>query len=387
MADPFDVQLPAQMRLPPVDMSGMKYVGSNVASWFQGNSAMEMQKARLGLEFEQVRSRIETQKMDNLVKRMLLQEKTQADLWTAEFLAENRFDPAAILKATPSPDRISNAGFGRAVMNLKRQAALTLASDARAHQKIGFDSELENTIRAGDRASSLEAGALFDSVNENGWTSENVAALSAIRGGLNERLAAQKAASRQGVLPADVQLLEFAEQYRLSGEEAKAVALESVVKEHGRNKGQPQKIDKSVTATTEDLTTGTKVTRKMTEEEFARSEASKPPVLDEETKKQLSEYAEEKAAISAGDKAKGPDWLGLSDRARHLKELKTKLIQKGIDADTGSRIGAATVTTTAPPAQSEIELRPDDPTKRVIGKRYRSASGREATWTESGWQE
>lgn len=197
MADPFDVQLPAQMRLPPVDMSGMKVVGSNVASWFQGNPEMEMRKARLGLEFEQVRSQIETQKMDNKVKRQLLAEKTQADLWTAEFLAENHFDPEKILKAVPSSDRASNPGFAKMVMGLKRQAALTLASEARTNQEINFNSELTNLIRTGDGESAKKAGALFRSVNASGWTDGNMESLAEIRGGLNERLAAKRASEQK----------------------------------------------------------------------------------------------------------------------------------------------------------------------------------------------
>lgn len=197
MADPFDVQLPAQMRLPPVDMSGMKVVGSNVASWFQGNPEMEMRKARLGLEFERVRSQIETQKMDNQVKRQLLREKTQADLWTAQFLAENRFDPEAIIKAVPPSDRATNPGFARNVMTLKNQAALTLAREARTNQEINYNSELTSTIRSGDKISADEAGALFRAVNANGWTSENVESLAGIRGSLNERLAKQKASEQK----------------------------------------------------------------------------------------------------------------------------------------------------------------------------------------------
>lgn len=41
----------------------------------------------------------------------------------------------------------------------------------------------------------------------------------------------------------------------------------------------------------------------------------------------------------------------------------------------------------APSTPMEPEMRPDDPAQRIIGKRYRSPSGKTATWTSGGWQE
>lgn len=155
---------------------------------------------------------------------------------------------------------------------------------------------------------------------------------------------------KSGVDPTDAQLLDIAEKARKSGNTRKADMLEAVVTEHGRNKGQPQKVEKSVSVTTEDFSTGDKVTRKMTEDEFSQSQASKPLVLDTETTQQLSTYAEEKAALSTGDTAKGPDWLGLSDRARNLAELKTKLEQKGINPDTGTRLSTNTPSANTAPS-------------------------------------
>lgn len=150
----------------------------------------------------------------------------------------------------------------------------------------------------------------------------------------------QHATSKDGVDPTDAQLLDIAERARKSGDTKKAEMLEAVVAEHGRNKGQPQKIERSVSVKADDES-GATITRQMTEEEFAKSQANKPLVLDLETKQQLSTYAEEKAALSTGDKSKGPDWLGLSNRARNLAELETKLKQKGINPDTATRLSPA----------------------------------------------
>lgn len=182
---------------------------------------------------------------------------------------------------------------------------------------------------------------------------------------------------KKGVAPTDVQLLNFAKQYRDEGDITNATRLEAIVDERGRNKSAAQKVEKSVTVTTDPLL-GNKVTRKMTEEEFAKSEASKPLELDTETKQQLSEYAEEKAAISSGDTAKGPDWIGLSSRARNLNELKTKLTQKGIDADTGRKIGALEPAETVveetqiltDPSGNQVKV-PKSRVAELMGKGYR----------------
>ncbi|MDO8636005.1 MAG: hypothetical protein Q7R34_07140, partial [Dehalococcoidia bacterium] len=52
---------------------------------------------------------------------------------------------------------------------------------------------------------------------------------------------------------------------------------------------------------------------------------------DSQTHNLLSKYADEKAAIASGDQSVGPDWMGLSNRARNLAELKTKIEQNGIN--------------------------------------------------------
>lgn len=186
---------------------------------------------------------------------------------------------------------------------------------------------------------------------------------------------------KKGVAPTDVQLLNFAKQYRDEGDITNATRLEAIVDERGRNKSAAQKVEKSVTVTTDPLL-GNRVTRKMTEEEFAKSEASKPLELDSETKSQLSEYAEEKAAISTGDTAKGPDWLGLSNRARNLNELKTKLTQKGIDADTGRKIGALEPAETISPDPETPQT--NSPSRIVIQNGQRFQLNPDGTSTHLG---
>lgn len=106
------------------------------------------------------------------------------------------------------------------------------------------------------------------------------------------------------------------------------------------------KPDRPISVTETDPVTGTKVTRRMT---LADAEQL-PAVADAATHRLLTKYAEEKAAIEAGDESVGPDWLGLSNRAKTLAELKTRIEQKGINPDTGRKIGAASTPRTNSPA-------------------------------------
>lgn len=368
MTDPFDVQLPAQMRLPPVDMSGMKEVGRNVASWFQGNPELEMRSARLGLEFEQVRSQIATQQMDNRVKQHMLQEKTQADLWTAEMLAVNRYDPSAIMKYVPPPERSANPGFARSVMNLKNQASITLARDARKGQEIGFNDELTNLIRAGDEESAIASGALFSDVHANGWTDSNMKSLATIRGELNTRLAVANSRARIGVDPREVKLREAAMAYRDSGDTTSADLMDKALDEIVRNK--------SPVARTIHIQVGTPGTPDAYTESMTPEEFKNRPISDADVVKKLGEYSDLKAKIDSG-KGRGASVTHWSNDTNTLATIKSQLKAVGIDADTRKRIVPESPLTNAPAASAPASAPFTNEVSRV------TATGRTAIFDAS----
>ena len=108
------------------------------------------------------------------------------------------------------------------------------------------------------------------------------------------------------------------------------------------------KPDRPVTVTETDPVTGTKISRRMTLADAQQL----PAATDTATHRLFSEYAAEKSALESGDQSVGPDWIHLSNRARNLAELKTKIEQKGINADTGRRLGGPTASTNAPAASA-----------------------------------
>lgn len=146
--------------------------------------------------------------------------------------------------------------------------------------------------------------------------------------------AIQTASIKEATQPETVTLIETAKKYRAEGDNRSADMIEDILKERGRAKAGVVAAPRPYTITVEEG--GSKVTKRLTEEEYLNR-----PVDDEETLKLLEQYRNAKTQAAAGNERPGPDMLSVLPTYRaQMESLKQELIQKGVDPETGRRIGA-----------------------------------------------
>lgn len=235
--------------------------------------------------------------------------------------------------ADPRTSKAANAVFSSASkvigMNLQMERLKNSSLAAQTQQRLVSQQTqmLEDIAKTGpDGAAAV--GDLFVKDQDGNMPATDPAKFSYVAG-LYKKFGAT---SNQGVDPIDVRLIEKEDEYRRTGQIEKADLLKSILSEKGREKGRVAVEPRPYTITVDEG--GSKVTKRLTEEEYLNR-----PVDDEETLKLIEQYRSAKSNAASGNERPGPDAISpLPTYRSKADKLKSQLLEKGVDADTGKRI-------------------------------------------------